>query len=277
MAKYYGADSYFNGDVTFYKDVNIQGNLNYDSLTVKNLTVTEQTKLGITTTTSLFANNLSVSGIISATSGITTYYGDGSKLSLGSTNQVIYRNSADVLSGSNNLTFDGTTLTATTINGTLQKTSTTNLAGQINAQFTGIPTWANEITVLFSGVNLGDTGHFVVYAQPTSGTSLHLSNSTFIWGGVSSGRVTSNLGLIFYEGSTSNIITGQVTLKKHIKISGDHRWIASGTFLYENASDYQGSTYGYVETSAAFPVTRIYVSTTTAFSMTAGEISVQYQ
>ena len=70
MAKYYGADSYFNGDVTFYKDVNIQGNLNYDSLTVKNLTVTEQSTLGITTTTNLFANQLSVSGV--STLGITT-------------------------------------------------------------------------------------------------------------------------------------------------------------------------------------------------------------
>ena len=70
IVKYYGAKTFFNDDVTFYKDVNIQGNLNYDSLTVKNLTVTEQSRLGITTTTNLFANQLSVSGV--STLGILT-------------------------------------------------------------------------------------------------------------------------------------------------------------------------------------------------------------
>jgi microcystin-dependent protein len=94
MAKYYGEESYFNEHVTFYKDVNVQGNLNYDSLTVRNLTVREQSTLGITTSTSLSSQNLSVfnvstlgivqvsAGIITATSGITTYYGDGSNLTV---------------------------------------------------------------------------------------------------------------------------------------------------------------------------------------------------
>jgi hypothetical protein len=62
--KYYGLESHFNENVTFYKDVNIQGNLNYDSLTIRNLTVSEQSTLGVTTSTSLSAQNLSVSGII---------------------------------------------------------------------------------------------------------------------------------------------------------------------------------------------------------------------
>ena len=62
--KDYGLESHFNENVTFYKDVNIQGNLNYDSLTVRNLTVSEQSTLGVTTSTSLSAQNLSVSGII---------------------------------------------------------------------------------------------------------------------------------------------------------------------------------------------------------------------
>jgi len=66
--KYYGLESHFNENVTFYKDVNIQGNLNYDSLTVRNLTVSEQSTLGVTTSTSLSAQNLSVSGITTSTS-----------------------------------------------------------------------------------------------------------------------------------------------------------------------------------------------------------------
>jgi hypothetical protein len=90
MAKYYGEESYFNNDVTFYRNVNIRGNLNFDFST--DLTVSGKSTLGVTTTTSLSAQNLSVSGvstlgtvqissgIVTATSGITTYYGDGSNL-----------------------------------------------------------------------------------------------------------------------------------------------------------------------------------------------------
>jgi len=69
--KYYGLESHFNENVTFYKDVNIQGNLNYDSLIVRNLTVREQSILGTVKVSS---------GIVTATSGITTYYGDGNNL-----------------------------------------------------------------------------------------------------------------------------------------------------------------------------------------------------
>lgn len=117
--KYYGLESHFNENVTFYKDVTINGNLNYDSLLVKNLTVNGKTTLGITTTTDLYVQNISVrdqttlgitsttnlsaqnlnifntstvgdikisSGIITATSGITTYYGDGSNLKVDGNN-----------------------------------------------------------------------------------------------------------------------------------------------------------------------------------------------
>lgn len=71
--KYYGLESHFNENVTFYKNVNIQGNLNYDSLTIRNLNVQEQSTLGTVQVSS---------GIITATSGITTYYGDASNLTV---------------------------------------------------------------------------------------------------------------------------------------------------------------------------------------------------
>jgi len=63
MEKYYGAESYFNGDVTFYKDVTINGQLKYDELSLVRLTVTDKITAGIVT-----------AGIVTAT----TYYGDGS-------------------------------------------------------------------------------------------------------------------------------------------------------------------------------------------------------
>lgn len=45
--KYHSADTYFNGNVTFYKDVNLSGNLNIDELVANTL------KVGIATVTVL--------------------------------------------------------------------------------------------------------------------------------------------------------------------------------------------------------------------------------
>lgn len=161
---------------------------------------------------------------------------------------------------------------------TLQKTSTTNLAGQLNTTFSNaIPSSANEVTILFSNVQLPDSGHFLILAQPTTGGSTYYSNSTFIQGGASSGTVNSTAGLNFYLGSNANIISGQVTLKKSIRVSGNHRWIANGTFNYDNNTALIGLTNGYLETTAAAPVTRIVIGSTTAAIFTSGEVSVIYQ
>jgi hypothetical protein len=189
------------------------------------------------------------SGIVTSTSGIVTYYG----------------------SFVGNITGQ-----------TLQKTSTINLAGQFpssGTEFTNaIPSWANEISVLFSGVKLPDSGHLLILAQPTTGTSTYSSNSTIIQGNVSSNRLTSTSGLIFWiGGANTNNITGQVTLKKHITVSGNHRWIVNGNFIFENAPDFIGWCHGYLETTASAPVTRIFISNTTSVVFTAGEVSVVYQ
>ena len=164
MAKYYGEESYFNNDVTFYKDVNIQGNLNYDSLTVRNLTVTEQSRLGITTTTSLFANNLSVSGIatlgtvkissgiITATSGIVTYYGDGSKLvGLANTENVI--TNSLIVSGISTL-------------GVVTATSFTKTGGT-SAHYLRADGSSEQLNITY-GTNSGNT----TYVYPPSGFAI---------------------------------------------------------------------------------------------------------
>jgi hypothetical protein len=161
---------------------------------------------------------------------------------------------------------------------TLQKTSTTNLAGQLNTTFSNaIPSSANEVTILFSNVQLPDSGHFLILAQPTTGGSTYYSTSTFVQGGASSGTVNSTAGLNFYLGSNFNIISGQVTLKKSIRVSGNHCWIANGTFNYDNNVALIGLTNGYLETTAAAPVTRIVIGSTTAAIFTSGEVSVIYQ
>jgi hypothetical protein len=90
-----GNQSYFNEDAKFFKDVYVYGNLYYDSLDVKNLTVREQSNLGVTTTTSLSAQNLNVFGIATVAQlvgvgvGSTIQIVSGSKL-VGSTVGSVY-------------------------------------------------------------------------------------------------------------------------------------------------------------------------------------------
>lgn len=190
-------------------------------------------------------------------------------------NQIQEINGSDTL---DSLNVSGIVTATSFVGQTLQKTSTTNLAGQLNTTFSNaIPSSANEITVLFSNIQLPDAGNFLILAQPTTGGSTYYSNSTFIQGGVTSGTVNSTAGLIFTLGVNTNIISGQVTLKKSIRVSGNHRWIANGTFNYDNNVALIGLTNGYLETTAAAPVTRIVTSNSTAAIFTSGEVSVIYQ
>lgn len=193
-------------------------------------------------------------------------------------NQIQEINGSDTL---DSLNVSGIVTATSFVGQTLQKTSTINLAGQFpssGTQFTNaIPSSANEITVLFSNIQLSDSGHFLILAQPTTGGSTYYSTSTFVQGGASSGTVDSTAGLNFYLGSNVNIINGQVTLKKSIRVSGNHRWIANGTFNYDNNVALIGLTNGYLETTAAAPVTRIFMSNTGATVFTSGEVSVIYQ
>ena len=194
-------------------------------------------------------------------------------------NQIQEINGSDTL---DSLNVSGIVTATSFVGQTLQKTSTINLAGQspsAGTQFTNaIPSSANEITVLFSNIQLPDSGHFLILAQPTTGGSIYYSTSTYIQGGVSSGTVNSTDGLNFYLGTNVNIISGQVTLKKSIRVSSDnHRWIANGTFNYDNSVALIGLTNGYLETTAAAPVTRIFMSNTGAQVFTSGEVSVIYQ
>jgi hypothetical protein len=194
-------------------------------------------------------------------------------------NQIQEINGSDTL---DSLNVSGIVTATSFVGQTLQKTSTTNLAGQLNTTFSNaIQSSTNEVTILFSGVKLPDSGHFLIYAQPTVGNSSYFSNSAYLSGGATSGRVTRtspNTGLIFYLGVNTNIISGQVTLKKSIRVSsGDHRWIANGTFIYDNNIETIGFTNGYLDTTAAAPVTRIVIGSTTAAIFDAGEVSVIYQ
>jgi len=71
----FGNPTYFNNDVTFYKDVTIGGEFKYDNLSVKNISVENSFSVGsaITITSS---GNVTSSGIVTATK----FVGDGADL-----------------------------------------------------------------------------------------------------------------------------------------------------------------------------------------------------
>lgn len=85
----YGKESYFNENVTFFKDVTVHGSLNFSQQEIDSLYVPNGLKVaqvgGATTSLIVEGNTLlgSVSissGIVTSSSGITTYYGDGANL-----------------------------------------------------------------------------------------------------------------------------------------------------------------------------------------------------
>ena len=94
---------YVRGDVRVTGDLVVEDDITLDEVTVRNITVTSQattlnlnatgvSTLGVTSTTNLTSQQLNVSGVstlgklqvssgvVTATAGVVTYYGDGSKL-----------------------------------------------------------------------------------------------------------------------------------------------------------------------------------------------------
>jgi hypothetical protein len=169
--------------------------------------------------------------------------------------------------------------TSTTVTSTLQRTSTTNIAGQSVIVLTNtIPSWANEITIMYSTVQLQppNAGHILFGVDSAANpSSTYFSNTSYLNGGIDSGKVTSTSALVAWGGQST--MTGEITLKKHIRPSGNHRWIASGAYSFENNISYIGWNHGYVETPASAPVNRIYIFTSTSVNFSSGDVSVLYQ
>lgn len=117
MTQYFGEESAFNEKVTFFKNANINGNLN----------VEEQSTFGSTTVTDLSARSLNASGIVTATE----FYGNGGNLT-GIAVTANVRTNSLVVSG------------VSTIGNTIIGGGTTELIVNGNARITGILTVGNS-------------------------------------------------------------------------------------------------------------------------------------
>ena len=186
------------------------------------------------------------SGIVTASSGIVTFYGDGSGLintppgsPAGSVNQVQYNDGVS-FAGSPNLTHDGTTTRIasgiiTTVSGSnlnYSNSTITNLSGT-NLNYTGIGTIAN-----ISGTNLNYTGIGTI--ANISGSNLNYSNSTITnlsgtnlnYTGIGTiGSFISTNGTITNLSGTNVNLSGVVTSTSYV-ISGG----TSDQFLKANGS-----------------------------------------
>lgn len=178
------------------------------------------------------------------------------------------------------LVVDPTTTTGLKWKSSLNRTSNISLSPPNLSDTINFPTWANEVTVLFSDVQLPDSGNLLMYFSSSLGTLVtsNYSNTTWIRGGIDNGRVTSNNGLVFYLSFNSNRITGQVTLKKQFTTTNLERWIANGSYIFNSSLDYQATICGCVQTPIAYPIDSIFISNTNQFGgFTSGQFTVLYQ
>ena len=72
MPNIYGEETWFNGNVTFYSDVEIGGNFKYDNLSVKTLSVGDDVKIssGIVTATKFVGDGADLTGIVTIPTGV---------------------------------------------------------------------------------------------------------------------------------------------------------------------------------------------------------------
>jgi hypothetical protein len=168
--------------------------------------------LGVTSTTNLTTQNLSVtgistlgtvlvdSGIITATSGIVTYYGDGSGLintppgsPTGSNTQIQY-NDAGNFGASPNLTFDGTTTRI--LSGIITTLSGTNIS------YSGVGTIVTLDSTNGTITNLTGTSGTITTLNSTDGTITNLTGTS---GTIT--NLTGTSGTITTLNSTNGTIT----------------------------------------------------------------------
>lgn len=221
------------------------------------------------------SNPTNASKIVMATNGstdtqiISGVNGSGSYLPLS-----FYTNNA--LAGqfttAGNLTVTGTVAGAAgTIYPIVSGTSQASTSGT-TITFTGIPSWAKQVTMLFSGVSLTGTDNFLVQIGSGSLTTSGYSNVTG-YSGASTGTITSSSGISIVSGGNAGDLTyGQVTF---YNITGN-TWVASGATTAGTAINYFSVPGGLVSLSGALDRIRV---TTVIGSDTfdAGTINILYE
>jgi len=167
--------------------------------------------------------------------------------------------------GTTQLTVSSTGAYGQLISGTSQA-STSGTA----IDFTSIPSWVKRITIMFNGVSLSGSDHYLVQIGSGSVTSsgyTSLGNAFNQANGT--GGTTSTSGFVMFVSDSSGTVYGHMTLTL---ISGN-TWVSShsGAKLSNNAMAGGGS----VALSGALD--RVRITTTGSNTFDAGSINILYE
>jgi len=150
---------------------------------------------------------------------------------------------------------------------------TSQSASGTSVDFTSIPSWAKRITVMFADLSLNGTAHALIQLGDSGGieNTGYVSSSTYLSGGVSSSSVFSTGGIVLYDGTPANALTGSVVFTK---LSGN-RWVATGLYNFSSSTGVNGFTAG--DKTLSDTLDRIRITNTASDTFDAGSINILYE
>jgi len=151
--------------------------------------------------------------------------------------------------------------------------ATAQTASGTTIDFSSIPSWVKRIKIMFSALSFNGAAHGLVRLGSGSlVTSGYVSGSNFLYGGTSSGNITSTAGCIVYMGSAANTITGTID----VSLLTANTWVASGVHVFDNNRSIQGFTAGKVTLSGALDMLRVMSSNGTD-TFDSGDVNISYE
>ena len=138
--------------------------------------------------------------------------------------------------------------------------------------FTGLPAWVKRITVMFSGVSLSATAHFLI--QPGTGgtpTSTGYASTSFALATAGAPSISSTSGFIFYANGAAAVFSGNITISN---ITGN-TWVASGVLAQTAGTAANITGAGTVALGGVLNILRITTTSTDTFD--AGSINILYE
>jgi hypothetical protein len=136
--------------------------------------------------------------------------------------------------------------------------------------FTGLPAGLNEIVVSFDGVSLSGTDNLLVQIGTSGGVEAtgYVSGSTLAFAGSSPQVATSTAGFIFFSGTATFNLSGQMIIRR----MSANKWTQSHVGSHGAASTAQGG--GVKTLSGEIDRIRILASGTNTFD--AGAVNISY-
>ena len=128
-------------------------------------------------------------------------------------------------------TLTGTTITGTSVRGGITSGTSVASTSGTSIDFTSIPSWVKRVTVMFNGVSMSGTSHYLV--QLGSGSITTTGYSTYfgyVVSDTSAGSATSTAGLGLWNGFAASTDFGLYT----IALVSGNIWVAN----------YSGATVG---------------------------------